>query len=84
VGTLAVAADGTVSGSVTIPAGTAAGAHTIDVVDASGASVLVAPLAITVTPAAAGTGAGAGSGGTDAGGAIADPGTGIHLPVVSG
>ncbi|MCC8907267.1 phosphatase PAP2 family protein [Curtobacterium sp. GD1] len=86
VGTLTVAADGTVSGSVTIPAGTATGAHTIDVVDASGASALVAPLAITVTPAAAGSGTGtggtgAGSGGT---GTVADPGTGIHLPVVSG
>lgn len=80
VGTLTVAADGTVSGSVRIPAGTPAGAHTIDAVDASGASTLVAPLAITVTPAAGGTG----TGGSGTGGATVDPGTGVHLPVVSG
>ncbi len=44
VGRLAVRADGTATGSVTIPAGTTAGAHTLDLVDASGASVLVSPL----------------------------------------
>lgn len=79
VGTLTVAADGTVAGRVTIPAGTAPGAHTIDLVDASGASVLATPLAITVTPAAAG---GTGTGGSGTG--VVDPGTGVHLPVVSG
>ncbi|WP_144710092.1 phosphatase PAP2 family protein [Curtobacterium pusillum] len=84
VGTLTVAADGTVSGAVTIPAGTAVGAHTIDLVDASGASALVAPLAITVTPAAAtGDGTGTGTGGST-GVAVVDPSTGVHLPVVSG
>ncbi|SDQ27558.1 Membrane-associated phospholipid phosphatase [Curtobacterium sp. UNCCL20] len=83
VGTLTVAADGTVSGSVTIPAGTATGAHTIDLADASGASVLATPLAITVTPAAAGTGGDTGTGG-GTGTAVVDPGTGVHLPVVSG
>lgn len=76
VGTLTAAADGTVSGSVTIPAGTTAGAHTVDLVDASGASALVDPLAITVTAApAAGTGTGGGT---------TPVTTGIHLPVVSG
>ena len=83
VGTVTVAADGTVSGSVTIPATTATGSHTIDLVDASGASALVAPLAITVTPAAATVGTGTGTdGGT--GTAVVDPTTGVHLPVVSG
>jgi membrane-associated phospholipid phosphatase len=82
VGTLTVAADGTVSGAVTIPAGTSVGAHTIDLVDASGASALVAPLAITVTPAAT-TGTGTGTGGST-GVAVVDPSTGVHLPVVSG
>ena len=84
VGTLTVAADGTVAGSVTIPAGTAAGAHTIDLVDASGASVLATPLAITVTPAAAGGGAGAGGGSGPGSGTVVDRGAGVHLPVVSG
>uniref|UniRef100_A0A942SZ24 Phosphatase PAP2 family protein n=1 Tax=Neobacillus citreus TaxID=2833578 RepID=A0A942SZ24_9BACI len=89
VGTLTVAADGTVSGSVTIPADTGAGAHTIDLVDATGASALVSPLAITVTPAPVASGGGTGSGGgtTTGGGtgtAVVDPATGIHLPVVSG
>ncbi|ROS65324.1 PAP2 superfamily protein [Curtobacterium sp. PhB172] len=95
VGTLTVAADGTVAGTVTIPAGTATGAHTVDLVASTGDSVLAAPLAITVTPAAAtgGTGTGSGTGGTGTGGTgtgvATDPGattggTGIHLPVVSG
>lgn len=79
VGTLTVGADGTASGSVTVPVGTAVGSHTIDLVDASGASVLVAPLAITVTPVAA-----AGGNGTGTGTGVVDPGTGVHLPVVSG
>lgn len=87
VGTLTVGADGTASGPVTIPAGTATGAHSLDLVDASGASVLVSPLGITVTAAPSTGGAGAGSGtGAGAGGAGAT-GTvpvGVHLPVVSG
>ncbi|MFJ3384383.1 MULTISPECIES: phosphatase PAP2 family protein [unclassified Curtobacterium] len=80
VGTLTADAAGDLSGSVTIPAATAAGSHTIDVVDATGASALVDPLTITVTAAAAtgGTGTGSGTGTTVV------PTTGIHLPVVSG
>ncbi|WP_217640884.1 phosphatase PAP2 family protein [Curtobacterium sp. MCBA15_001] len=76
VGALTADATGSATGSVTIPAATAAGAHTVDLVDASGATALVTPLAITVTaaPATGGTGTNGTSGST----------TGIHLPVVSG
>ncbi|MFJ3380020.1 phosphatase PAP2 family protein [Curtobacterium sp. NPDC090217] len=76
VGTLTPDASGAVTGSVVIPAGTAAGSHTIDVVDASGASVLTDPLAITVTAASAA------AGGTGTG--TSPVAIGIHLPVVSG
>ncbi|QKS12484.1 phosphatase PAP2 family protein [Curtobacterium sp. Csp1] len=81
VGTLTVGADGTATGSVTIPAGTAAGSHTLDLVDASGASVLVSPLGITVTAAASGSGTTGGSGTAGAAGTVP---VGVHLPVVSG
>lgn len=94
VGTLTVGADGTATGSVTVPAGTTAGAHTLDLVDASGASVLVSPLAITVTAAPAtggtGTGTGTGTGSNGTGGTGTGTGStgtvpaGVHLPVVSG
>ncbi len=81
VGTLTVGADGTATGSVTIPAGTAAGSHTLDLVDASGASVLVSPLGITVTAAAGRLGTTGGSGTAGAAGTVP---VGVHLPVVSG
>ncbi|WIB00707.1 phosphatase PAP2 family protein [Curtobacterium sp. MCBA15_012] len=74
VGTLTVAADGTATGSVTIPATTPAGTHTLDLVDTSGASALAAPLGITVTAAVT-------AGGGGAAGAVP---AGVHLPVVSG
>ncbi|MFD2341235.1 tyrosine-protein phosphatase [Clavibacter tessellarius] len=47
VGTLTAASDGTVAGTVTIPAGTEAGAHTLTLLDASGAAV-TDPAALTV------------------------------------
>ncbi len=88
VGTVTADATGSAVGSVTIPAGTSVGAHTVDLLDASGASAVVAPLAITVTaaPATGGTGTGAGTG-TSTGSGAAGVGTvpvGVHLPVVSG
>ena len=69
IGTVTAGADGTFTLSATIPAGTTAGTHTIQVVDASGANV-GDPLTITVA-AAAGTTTGAAT-------------TTVHLPVVSG
>lgn len=81
VGTLTADANGAATGSVTIPAGTTAGAHTVDLVDASGASAVVDPLAITVT-AAASTAGTTGTGTTTPG--TTGTTTGIHLPVVSG
>jgi len=50
VGTLTAASDGTVAGTVTIPAGTEAGAHTLTLLDASGAAV-TDPAALTVSAA---------------------------------
>ena len=50
VGTLTAASDGTVAGTVTIPAGTEAGAHTLTLLDASGAAVSD-PAALTVSAA---------------------------------
>lgn len=84
VGTLTVGTDGSATGSVVIPADAPVGAHTLDLADASGASVLVTPLAITVTAAsnAGGSTGGAGTaGGTGATGTVP---AGVHLPVVSG
>ncbi|ALD13468.1 tyrosine-protein phosphatase [Clavibacter capsici] len=52
VGTLTAASDGSVAGTVTIPAGTEAGAHTLTLLDASGAAV-TDPAALTVSAAAA-------------------------------
>lgn len=50
VGTLTATSDGTVAGTVTIPAGTEAGAHTLTLLDASGAAV-TDPAALTVSAA---------------------------------
>ncbi|MFT7766742.1 tyrosine-protein phosphatase [Clavibacter tessellarius] len=50
VGTLTANSDGTVAGTVTIPAGTEAGAHTLTLLDASGAAVSD-PAALTVSAA---------------------------------
>jgi hypothetical protein len=47
----AAAADGTVSDGVTIPADTAAGPHSLDVLDPAGTAVLSQPLSVTVTSA---------------------------------
>ena len=51
VGTLTAGSDGSLAGTVTIPAGTAAGAHTLELVDASGAAV-TDPASLTVSAAA--------------------------------
>ncbi|WP_082517955.1 phosphatase PAP2 family protein [Curtobacterium sp. Leaf183] len=89
VGTLTADASGAATGSVTIPAGTTAGAHTVDLVDASGASAVVDPLAITVTAAPTTGTPGGTTGGTGSAGGTGSTGTtgtttGVHLPVVSG
>ena len=86
VGTLTADANGAATGSVTIPAGTTAGAHTVDLVDASGVSAVVDPLAITVTAAPTTGGSGGNGGTTGSAGGTGSTGstTGIHLPVVSG
>ncbi len=84
VGTLTVGADGTATGSVVIPADAAVGAHTLDLVDASGTSVLVSPLAITVTAAPSAGGSTGGTGTASGTGATGTVPAGVHLPVVSG
>ncbi len=84
VGTLTVGADGTATGSVVIPADAAVGAHTLDLVDASGTSVLVSPLAITVTAAPSQGGSTGGTGTASGTGATGTVPAGVHLPVVSG
>jgi membrane-associated phospholipid phosphatase len=87
VGTVTADATGSAAGSVTIPAGTTAGAHTVDLLDATGASAVVAPLAITVTAAPAAGAGGASGAGTGTGSGATGVGTvpvGVHLPVVSG
>jgi Bacterial Ig domain len=58
--TLTADANGAFSASITIPAGTAAGDHTLTATDATGES---ATAALTVTAAGAGGGAGGGGGG---------------------
>ncbi|MDA3803798.1 tyrosine-protein phosphatase [Clavibacter sp. CT19] len=50
VGTLTAGSDGAVAGTVTIPAGTEAGAHTLTLLDASGAAV-TDPASLTVSAA---------------------------------
>lgn len=77
VGTLTAGSDGSLAGTVTIPAGTAAGAHTLELVDASGAAV-TDPASLTVSAAqVAGTTTGTTTAAHHAGPAVATGGTSV-------
>lgn len=62
-GTLTTSATGLLGGQVTIPAGTAGGAHTIVLLDPNGNAVTSAPLTVTALATLASTGAAAINGG---------------------
>jgi protein-tyrosine phosphatase len=76
VGSVTAAADGTASGTVTIPAGTDPGAHTLTLVDAQGRAV-TDPATITVSAAAVSSVTATTTGARHAGPAVATGGTSV-------